>query len=61
MKDLTDGKGADIIYDPVGGDVLMNPFVALTGAVGILVIGFSAGRISVSHPTTYQRFFCYRR
>lgn len=42
---ITDGRGADVIYDPVGGDV----FDGSTRCIGfegrILVIGFAAGRI----------------
>lgn len=45
IKALTGGRGADVVYDPVGGDV----FDACLRAVGwearMLVIGFAAGRI----------------
>ncbi len=45
VKELTDGRGADVIYDPVGGDTfdLSTRCVAFEGR--ILVIGFASGRI----------------
>ncbi len=45
MKALTDGKGADVIYDPVGGD-LFDDCMRSVGWYGrVLVIGFAAGDI----------------
>lgn len=45
VKALTDGKGADVIYDPVGGETfeLSMKCVAFEGR--ILVIGFASGTI----------------
>lgn len=45
VKELTDGRGADVIYDPVGGDTfdLSTKCVAFEGR--ILIIGFASGRI----------------
>jgi NADPH:quinone reductase len=45
VKQIT-GKGADVIYDPVGGDVfdLSSKCIAPDGR--LLVIGFASGRIS---------------
>jgi NADPH:quinone reductase len=45
VKSLTDGKGADVIFDPVGGDVfdLSTKCIAWNGR--LLVIGFAGGRI----------------
>ena len=42
---LTDGRGADVVYDPVGGDAfdLSTRGIAFGGR--ILVIGFASGRI----------------
>jgi NADPH2:quinone reductase len=46
VKALTDGRGADVIYDPVGGDV----FDESTRCIGfdgrLLIIGFTSGRIA---------------
>lgn len=46
VKDLTNGRGADVIYDPVGGDLFdqIKRCVAWEGR--ILVIGFAGGRIA---------------
>src|SRR5580698_9409683 len=45
VKEITEGRGADTIYDPVGGDIfdLSTKCVATEGR--ILIIGFAAGRI----------------
>jgi NADPH2:quinone reductase len=45
VKKITDGRGADIIYDPVGGDIfdLSTKCIAVEGR--LLVIGFAGGRI----------------
>ncbi|MEO0606638.1 MAG: NADPH:quinone oxidoreductase family protein [Pseudomonadota bacterium] len=46
VKALTDGRGADVIYDPVGGDVF-DESVRCIGFDGrLLVIGFTSGRIA---------------
>ncbi len=45
VKQLTDGKGVDVIYDPVGGD-LSEPAIRLIAWNGrYLAIGFAAGSI----------------
>ncbi|MCI4668617.1 MAG: NADPH:quinone oxidoreductase family protein [Bacteroidia bacterium] len=45
IKELTDGKGADIIYDPVGGKY-SEPALRACGWEGrYLVVGFAAGDI----------------
>lgn len=45
VKEITERRGADVIYDPVGGDVfdLSTKCIAREGR--ILVIGFAGGRI----------------
>jgi NADPH2:quinone reductase len=45
VKDLTGGAGADVIYDPVGGDVFDQSLRCINWGGRILVIGFAAGRI----------------
>jgi len=45
VKDLTDGKGADVIYDPVGGDVFDKSSRCIAFSGRLLVIGFASGRI----------------
>ncbi len=45
VKDLTDGRGADVIYDPVGGDVFDESIRCINWGGRLLVIGFAGGRI----------------
>lgn len=44
-KELTDGKGVDIVVDPVGGDRFTDSIRSLGQEGRILVIGFTAGEI----------------
>jgi len=46
VKDLTDGRGADVIYDPVGGDVFDESIRCIAFDGRLLVIGFTSGRIA---------------
>jgi NADPH2:quinone reductase len=52
VKEITGGRGADVIFDPVGGDVFdaSRKVVAFEGR--ILVIGFVAGRFADA-PTNH--------
>ncbi|AWZ03206.1 narbonolide/10-deoxymethynolide synthase PikA2, modules 3 and 4 [Rhodobiaceae bacterium] len=45
VKELTDGKGADVIYDPVGGDVFDESVRCIAWNGRLLIIGFTSGRI----------------
>ena len=45
VKALTDGKGADVIYEPVGGDLFEQCMRCVNWYGRILVIGFAAGDI----------------
>jgi len=45
IKRLTDGKGADVLYDPVGGDYAEPALRAMNWEGRYLVIGFAAGDI----------------
>ena len=45
VKALTGGKGADVIYDPVGGDVFDASLRCVAFEGRILVIGFAGGRV----------------
>ncbi|RMF16999.1 MAG: NADPH:quinone oxidoreductase family protein [Alphaproteobacteria bacterium] len=45
VKELTGGRGADVIYDPVGGDYSEAAFRAIAWEGRHLVIGFAAGEI----------------
>lgn len=44
VKELTDGRGADVIYDPVGGDVFDESMRCINWGGRILSIGFTSGR-----------------
>jgi NADPH2:quinone reductase len=45
VKALTDGRGADVIYEPVGGDLFEQCMRCVNWYGRILVIGFAAGDI----------------
>ncbi len=45
VKDLTGGRGADVIYDPVGGDAFDEATHCIAWLGRILVIGFASGRV----------------
>ncbi len=45
VKELTDGKGADVVYDPVGGELADQAFRATAWHGRYLVIGFACGDI----------------
>lgn len=43
VKELTDGKGADVVYDPVGGDYTEAALRATAWEGRLLIVGFPAG------------------
>lgn len=43
--ELTGGKGVEIVYDPVGGDVFVQSLRAARYGARILIIGFASGTI----------------
>jgi NADPH2:quinone reductase len=45
IRELTDGRGADVVYDPVGGDLAEQAFRSLAWHGRYLVIGFASGSI----------------
>ncbi|HKP44155.1 NADPH:quinone oxidoreductase family protein [Mycobacterium sp.] len=45
VKDLTDGRGVDIVVDPVGGDRFTDSLRSLAPGGRLLVIGFTGGEI----------------
>ena len=45
VKELTCGQGADVIYDPVGGDLFDAAVRAINWNGRLLVVGFASGRI----------------
>ena len=45
VKDVTDGRGADVVYDPVGGDAFRKSTKCIAFEGRILVVGFASGDI----------------
>jgi NADPH2:quinone reductase len=45
IKAATDGKGPDVIYDPVGGDFAEPAFRSIAWRGRYLVVGFASGPI----------------
>ncbi len=45
LKALTDGRGPDVVYDPVGGDLAEAAFRSIAWRGRYVVIGFAAGPI----------------
>jgi NADPH2:quinone reductase len=43
VKDMTDGRGADVVYDPVGGEILEKSMRAAAYGARLLVVGFTSG------------------
>ncbi len=46
VKAFTDGKGVDVIYDPVGGDTYDRSTKVIGWEGRILIIGFTSGRVA---------------
>jgi NADPH2:quinone reductase len=44
VRDLTEGRGADVIYDPVGGDVFDESMRSIAPFGRLLIVGFTSGR-----------------
>jgi NADPH2:quinone reductase len=48
VNELTDGRGADVIYDPVGGDVFERSTKCIAFEGRIVVVGFASGTVGVA-------------
>ena len=48
VKDLTGGLGADVIFDPVGGDVFDESMRCVAPFGRILIVGFTGGRAALA-------------
>jgi NADPH2:quinone reductase len=48
VKRLTGGRGADVIYDPVGGDVFDESMRCIAPFGRILIVGFTSGRAATA-------------
>lgn len=45
IKDLTNGRGADVVYDPVGGELFNASLRSIAFEGRILIIGFAGGSV----------------
>ncbi|MBV9824204.1 MAG: NADPH:quinone oxidoreductase family protein [Alphaproteobacteria bacterium] len=45
VRELTGGLGADVVYDPVGGDAFDQALRAVNWEARMLVVGFAGGRV----------------
>lgn len=45
VKALTDGRGADVVYDPVGGELFDDCMRSIAWKGRVLVVGFASGTI----------------
>jgi len=43
VKRITDGRGADVVYDPVGGQIFEDSIRCIAWGARLLVIGFTGG------------------
>ena len=43
VKRITDGRGADVVFDPVGGEVFENSMRCINWGARLLIIGFTGG------------------
>jgi NADPH:quinone reductase len=43
VKRITEGRGADVVFDPVGGDILENSLRCIAWGARVLVVGFTGG------------------
>lgn len=45
VKEFTEGRGADVVFDPIGGDVFDESLRSVAIEGRILIIGFAGGRV----------------
>jgi NADPH:quinone reductase len=43
VKRITEGRGVDVVYDPVGGEIFENSVRCIAWGARLLVIGFTGG------------------
>jgi NADPH2:quinone reductase len=48
VRDFTAGRGADVIFDPVGGDVFDESMRCIAPFGRILIVGFTSGRAALA-------------
>src|ERR1700704_4293152 len=51
VKRITDGRGADVVYDPVGGEIFEQSLRCIAWGARMLIIGFTGGiGLAGTHP-----------
>ncbi|MDX1709536.1 MAG: NADPH:quinone oxidoreductase family protein, partial [Rhodovibrionaceae bacterium] len=45
VRELTDGRGADVVFDPVGGDLFEASLRCTAWGGRVLIIGFASGKV----------------
>ncbi len=58
VRQLTDGRGADLIYDPVGGNAFEQAIRGIAWGGRLLVVGFASGRLPSLAADRVQRAGC---
>ncbi|AMO71891.1 NADPH:quinone oxidoreductase family protein [Sphingorhabdus sp. M41] len=58
IKALTDGKGVDVVFDPVGGDLALTATRAISWNGRYLIVGFASGTIP-SFPANHVMIKTY--
>lgn len=58
IKAMTDGKGADVVFDPVGGELALTATRAITWNGRYLIVGFASGVIP-SFPANHALIKTY--
>jgi len=49
VKSMTDGRGADVVFDPVGGEVLQRSMRCAAFGGRLLIVGFTSGGPTALH------------
>src|SRR5438874_48343 len=64
VKRITDGRGADVVFDPVGGEIFENSMRCINWGARLLVIGFTdrkSTRLNSSHVEISYAVFCLKK
>lgn len=48
VNELTGGRGVDVVFDPIGGDLLDETMGCLNWGARLLIIGFMSGRAAIA-------------
>ena len=59
VLEVTEGRGVDLVFDGVGGDVSVRSMQCLTAGGRLMVIGFSSGIEAEDAPVVTPRMLCF--